>query len=125
MKHFVDDIIAVCWVLKQSKIVENVEVASIGTYLKRYNAGNHTFNDFDNFVGFFTLINDIENAYKHHIPNNMTMIKGRDEACIYAFYSPQNKNFLHPQLKGVSLSNLVDQFNEFYKFSFTVIEKYQ
>lgn len=53
------------------------------------------------------------------------MIKGRDEASIYAFYSPQNKNFLHPHHKGVSLSNLVDQFNEFYKFSFEVIEKYQ
>ena len=118
IKHFIDDTISICWVLSQPAIVTDVEIDSIGKY-KNNTADYH---DFDKFNSFFDIVNDIENAYKHHISNNMSSLYGRDEPCIFALYAKGNKSFLNPELKGISLKVLVTEFNKFYKYSMNLIE---
>ncbi len=124
IKRFIDDVISICWLFQQSEQVDFVDVDCIGTYLRKYNAGDHSFNDFDNFVDFFRLINDMDNAYKHHVSNNMMYVRSMDEARILALCAKNNIGFSCPLLKLISLHDLVTEFNKFYEFSFNIIAKY-
>ena len=52
----------------------------------------------------------------------MSTLIGRDEPYIFALYSKNNKDFLHPQLIQVPLKKLILEFNNFYKQSFLLLE---
>lgn len=119
IRRFIDDIISIHWILSQTEIVTEVKMCGLGPYLSD---ANRVYNPFDSFRDFLMLINDIENAYKHSIANNMSTLIGRDEPYIFALYSKNNKDFLHPQLIQVPLKELIVQFNKFYKTSFLLLE---
>lgn len=119
IRRFIDDIISIHWILSQTEIVTEVKMCGLGPYLSD---ANRVYNPFDSFRDFLMLINDIENAYKHSIANNMSTLIGRDEPYIFALYSKNNKNFFHPQLIQVPLKELIVQFNKFYKTSFLLLE---
>ena len=119
IRRFIDDMISICWCLSQREEVENILVDDIGRYLK----SNFQYNDFEGFEDFLQLLNDLSNSYKHSTTNNMQMLIGRDEPCIYAFYARFNKNISNPEIFGVTVRELVAQFNEFYDYSFHLIEE--
>lgn len=119
IRRFIDDIISIHWILSQTEIVTEVKMCGLEPYLSD---ANRVYNPFDSFRDFLMLINDIENAYKHSIANNMSTLIGRDEPYIFALYSKNNKDFLHPQLIQVPLKELIVQFNKFYKTSFLLLE---
>lgn len=119
IRRFIDDIISMHWILSQQVFVSDVKISGLGNYL---NNMNKEYKVFDNFKSFLTLINDIENAYKHSIANNMSTLIGRDEPYIFALYSKNNKNFLNPRLIDIPLKELIMNFNEFYKISFSMLE---
>ncbi len=119
IRRFIDDMISICWCLSQTEKVENIEVDDIGHYLSK----KSKYNDFERFRGFLKLINDLANSYKHSTTNNVQMLIGRDEPCIFAFYARYNRNISNPEIFGVTVRELVDQFNEFYDYSFHLIEE--
>lgn len=120
IRHFIDDVISIIWILNQSEVVRNVAVDCIGKYLH-----NNTYTDFNIFTDFFIKVNDIENAYKHSFPNNMSSLIGRDEPCIFALDAKRNTDFFNPEIIGISLKKLIEEFNRFYKFSMKLIEEKQ
>lgn len=121
IRRYIDDIISICWVLKHPTS-KRVRIDDIGKYLNHVNGGG-AWTDFVNFCPFFKVVNDIENAYKHSFLNNTDIMIGRDEPCIFAIDSNHNSDIFAPVLNSISLVRLVDGFNEFYHYSFELIEK--
>lgn len=119
IRRFMDDIISICWCLSQQKIVENIDIDCIGACTSE----KPRYKEFEAFKPFFVLVNDLSNAYKHSSTNNMQILHGRDEPCIFALYACRNKNISQPELIGISIRELVEEFNKFYEFSFRLIEK--
>ncbi len=119
IRRFIDDIISIHWILLQTERVTEVKMTGLGSYLSDT---NKSYKPFDSFKDFLTKINDIENAYKHSIANNMSTLIGRDEPYIFALYSKHNKDFLNPRLIEIPLKDLISEFNKFYKQSFLLIE---
>ena len=117
IRHFVDQIIAMTWVLTQAEPFVNVKVDCIGAYLH-----DSKFTLFDNHILFLQQLNDISNAYKHSISNDMASLIGRDEPCIFALDGNHNKNVFNPKVYGISLKDLVASFNSFYKDAFKILE---
>lgn len=117
IRHFVDQIIAMAWILTQTESFEEVKVDSIGLYLN-----DSTFSLFDKHNSFLRQLNNISNAYKHSISNDMATLLGRDEPCIFALDGNHNKNIFKPQMYGISLRELVISFNSFYKDSLRILE---
>lgn len=120
IRRFIDDVIAIHWILLQPGNVQNVAMKGLGTYLSD---ANKDYKVFDSFLPFLQMVNDIENAYKHSVSNNMSTLIGKDEPCIFALYSKHNKDFLNPKMIGISLNQLITGFNTFYKFALSEIEK--
>lgn len=120
IKYFVDMIIAITWLIAQKGVESEIKVSSIGQYLHQK---GKDFTLFDEYRDFFNTVNDIENAYKHSVPNVQNNLIGRDEPCIFALYSRNNKNIFNPELHGVSLKVLIQEFNKFYHFSLNQIEE--
>ena len=118
IRHFVDQAISIVWILSQPNPVTRIMVDSIGSYLNDSN-----FTPFDKYIPFLQQLNDISNAYKHSIPNDMLMVLGKNEPCIYALDANHNKDIFHPQMYGISLSELVVSFNSFYKRFFEIMEQ--
>lgn len=119
IRRFIDDAISICWVLSQQGTVQKIEIDSIGSYLKKRNV----YKEFDDFYVFFTLVNNISNAYKHSFSNNMETRVGREEPYICALDSNRNKEVFAPYLIEVSLRELISDFNCFYHYTFNLIEK--
>lgn len=119
IRRFIDDIISIHWILSQPKTVTDVKIDGLGNYLCD---ANKEYKEFDIFRSFLKQINDIENAYKHSIANNMSTLIGREEPYIFALYSKNNKNFLTPRLIEISLKQVITEFNDFYRYSFSLIE---
>lgn len=117
IRHFIDQIIAMTWILNQSEPVTKVKVDCIGEYLY-----DSEFSLFDKYLSFLQQLNDISNAYKHSLSNDMTSLIGRDEPCIFALDGNHNKNIFKPKLYGISLKDLVASFNSFYKDAFRILE---
>lgn len=117
IRHFVDQIIAMAWILAQSEPFSKVKVDCIGAYLH-----DSDFSLFDEHLSFLQQLNDISNAYKHSISNDMTSLIGRDEPCVFALDGNHNKNVFNPQMYGISLRELITLFNSFYQTAFKILE---
>ena len=120
LKKYIDDVICVLYLLNHGPQCENIRIDCIGKYLYPPQK-QEKMNEFDEFRDFLELVNNIENVYKHSMSNTMHAISGREEPCIFAMDSNHNNNVFHPTLYGISIKNLVDQFNEFYRFSFELL----
>lgn len=116
MRHFVDQMIVIVWVLSQSNRIEKIKVDCIGKYLEQ-----NKFTVFENYKLFMQKLNDISNAYKHSASNDLQMFIGRDEPCLFALDANHNRNFLHPKLDGITINNLVNEFNSFYHYCLSLI----
>ena len=110
LRRFVDQAISMTWMLTQDLPISKVKIDSIGKYLD-----DPTFTVYDEFEEFLRLLNNISNTFKHSVVNDMTMVVGRDEPCVYAFDASNNKHLDSPQMQGITLRELVDKFNAFYK----------
>lgn len=117
IRNFVDQIIAMAWILDQSEPFAKVKVDCIGAYLH-----DSKFSLFDSHISFLQQLNDISNAYKHSISNDMASLIGRDEPCIFALDGNHNKNVFNPQMYGIALRELITLFNLFYKDAFVILE---
>lgn len=120
IKYTIDMLIALTWWVSQKTVCDDIKVSSIGEYLKHQ---DKCFSVFDDFHGFFHLVNNIENAYKHSIPNIDIRLMGKDEPAIYAYHAPYNKNIFKPKLYAVSLTGLIQDFNKFYSFSLDALDQ--
>lgn len=118
LKYFIDQLIAIIWTLQQKTIIHDIKVDSIGSYLKKPHLMNSCFSDYS---WLFKDLNSIENAYKHCLANVLSVL-GSEEACFFALSDKNNKDYFNAKLIGYSISNLVTEFNNFYKFSFELIE---
>ena len=120
IKYCIDMLISVIWWMMQEDRTKDIRIASIGDYL----SGKDTdFSFFNDYKEFFVLINDIENAHKHSVPNATLGLVGREEPVIYALKAPYNKDIFSPELKGITLKQLVRGFNEFFHLSLQLIRE--
>lgn len=121
IRHYIDMSIAITWYLWSGRKSSNIKIDSIGKYLSKK---NDRFKEYDQFKSFMDLVNAISNAYKHSIPNlHQFNIVGRDEPCLFAFSSKNNKDIFHPQFLGVALSELIFEFNHYFNYSIDEITK--
>lgn len=118
IKYCVDMLISLVWWLSQPKICKKITINSVGAYINR---PDNDFDCFDNFLGFFRMVNDIENAHKHSLPNLHNVFIGSKEPTIYALVCSHNKDVFHPKLAGSSLKVLIQDFNKFYRFSLSLL----
>ncbi len=114
IKYFIDMMIGLTWWISQKDLETKIKVSSIGDYL---NEANKDFTFFEEYRDYFQLINDIENANKHSIPNVQNNCIAADEPAVFALYSPHNMNIDNPKFLGITLKDLIRNFNKFYYFS--------
>lgn len=120
IKYFIDMIISITWYLKNSRNL-NIKVSSIGEYINKNK--DPSFDDYDQFIPFMKLTNDISNAYKHSVSNIVKNIIGKYEPCILAKYSKHNKDISHPKIILIPLSEYINNFQYFYNYSKSKISK--
>lgn len=119
LKHFVDEIIATTALIKGKILNGKISITSIGDYLGRKNDKIYEFNK---FIDFFKLLDNLANAYKHSYANSDFSVLGRDEDCFVALYSKYNDFSKESTPYVVSVNELIKEFNEFYKFAFETID---
>ena len=120
LKVFLDNIIAITWCLKQAEITGEIDADSVGCYFKD-SIKDEMDHCFDSYESFLREVNNLENTYKHSIVNGTQLFLGTEEACIFAIDANRNKDYFNPTLSYTSVSQLISQFNDFYKFSFELI----
>lgn len=118
LKHFADMIISIVWILVQKGVVKKIEIDSLGKYFHQ-----KEFKCFDDYRDFLNTLNKMDNVQKHAITNQMTQFIGKDEPCFYSIDSNHNNDIGHVDIKVVSVSQTVEQFNAFYKFSMDKISE--
>lgn len=119
LKHFIDEIISTISIIKGYIVNNKVYVSSIGAYLSKK---QKDFNDFDEFIDLFEKIDNLSNSYKHSYANSDFSAIGRDEDCFVALYSKYNDFDNQPIPYVISIDDIVQEFNKFYKFSFNLID---
>lgn len=118
IKRFIDEIISITSILKYGG--DNIKVNSIGNYIKD---GQDDLNEYDQFKEFFIKLNDIDNAIKHSYSNTLlTGHFGIYENIIVVEYSKNGKKIYEPQTIYITINELIEQLNEFYRFSFQIID---
>ena len=120
LKHFIDEIIATISIIRGFVKNDKVTVSSIGAYLSKKQS---EFNDFDSFIELFQILDDLANSYKHSYANSDLSVIGREEDCFVALYSQYNDFNNNPTPFVISINDVVDNFNKFYKFSFNLIDR--
>ena len=118
LKHFADMMISIVWTLSQKDMVKAIEIDCIGKYLNQ-----RSFRCFDEYHDFWDTLNKMDNVQKHAITNQITQVIGKDEPCFYCVDSNHNKDIWHVDVKIVSVSKTIEQFNAFYKFSMDKISE--
>lgn len=119
LKKFVDEILSTICVIKNKIQNNRLSISSIGDYLNNHDM---SFNEFDNFIDFFTTLNDLINSYKHSYANTDFHAYGRNENCFIALYSKNNAFKKESRPYCVSVSQMITEFNNFYKTSFHLID---
>ncbi len=113
LRKVIDECLVLYCIARQKFKKNGNPLESIGEYLNESNR----FKDFDNFIDFFKLINDISNSYKHSIINCQFIGIEKDEPNFYVFVTKNDKNGQFNYLVNsvwITLDNLIKQFNEFY-----------
>lgn len=112
----------VLYCIAAKKIKKNGNpLESIGEYLNE----SDRFKDFDNFIDFFKLINDISNSYKHSIINSQFIGIEKDEPIFHVFVTKNDKTGQSNYLVNstwTTLDDIVKQFNEFYSHFDNIIK---
>ena len=86
---------------------------------KNYSKKPPELSKLDDFQDYFDLINDMENANKHHLNSNLTFqLIGRDELCFFAINEKKGNN-----LFAVRAIDIIKRFNELYKVFNEIIEE--
>ena len=118
LKHFIDMMILFVSI-NIFKYEKTEKIDSIGRYL-----GQDKIKCFDNHKPFFKILNEMDNAYKHHFSNiSANNFIGEKELCFFAVSEGRNGvNKLNPQLISISARRLVEDFNNFYIDLFNVID---
>ena len=123
IRRFIDQVIAICWCLTQEKEVNEVQIDSIGAYLNSHCKGQFTI--FGKHLDFLELVNNISNTYKHSVPNDMaTPLIGKYAPSIYALDGNRNTNIFEPVFTGISLEQLINDFNLFYQDALAIIDSF-
>lgn len=118
IKRFIDEIISITSILRYGG--DNIKVNSIGNYIKD---GQNDLNEYDQFKAFFVKLNDIDNAIKHSYSNTLlTGYFGIYENIIVVEYSKNGKKIYEPQIIYITINELIEQLNKFYKYSFQIID---
>lgn len=121
LKKYIDEIISITWLLKQKEKVEDISIHNIGSYINNSKNGDYT--EYDKFKLFFEKINDLDNAYKHSYTNSAVAPNiGTKKNNIVVYYSKYGKKIKNPQILDIELDELIGIFNEFYEYSFKLIE---
>ena len=119
LKHFIDETIATIWIIYNNLQTDSIVVADIGDYLKD---GNKDFKILDNFIDLFKKMNDLFNSYKHSYLNTDFFNIGRDEPCFLALGSKSRSLSTTATPYCISMNYIINEFNRFYKESFTLID---
>ena len=119
LRTVIDEIISIVSVIKGKINRDKIEISSIGNYLDKHDS---TFNEFDDFCDFFATLNNISNAYKHSYANSDFPALGRNENCFTALYSKYNNFSDNVDIYCVSVNQIVDEFNKFYKQTYIIID---
>lgn len=107
--------------LKQEEKVENIIIHNIGSYIN--NSKNGDYIEYDKFNVFFEKINDLDNAYKHSYTNSAVAPNiGTEKNYIVVYYSKYGKKIKKPEIVDIELDQLINKFNNFYNYSFKLIE---
>ena len=121
LKKYIDEVISITWLLKQAEKVEDISIHNIGSYLNNSKNGDYT--EYDNFKDFFEKINDLDNAYKHSYTNSAVAPNiGTEKNYIVVYYSKYGKKIRKPEIVDIELDELINKFNDFYNYSFELIE---
>lgn len=126
IRKFIDESIATLWCLKYDNIKRGIKIDSIGSLLKNFNGNEENWElpELKQFVNFFSCINDISNSYKHSFTNNMELIMGSQKNCVMAIYDKYNKDISNKdniKVYNVSLEDIINKFNDFYKSFFDIV----
>lgn len=123
LKKYADEIISVMWLLKQDKYVEDIAINSIGKYLSNNKSKDYNYDEYNEYLKFFQKLNDIENAYKHSYTNDAVLYNiGVEKNYIVVYYSKHGKKIKNPSTISIELDSLINMFNDFYNYSFKLIE---
>lgn len=118
IKHYIDMMLV--FILKYIFNLER-KIDCIGRW-KNYTKKPRELSKLDDFQDFFDLINDMENANKHHLKSIYTaQLIGQDELCFFAI--KENKDNKDNKLYAVRAIDIIKRFNELYKVFNDIIEE--
>lgn len=121
LRKVIDECLVLYCVAKNKYKKSGNPLESIGEYLEQ----KDRFKDFNQYIDFFELINNISNSYKHSIINCQFEIVNRSEPDFYVYCTKEDKTgqynyFVNPI--WVSLDYLIIQFNNFYSYFDNIIK---
>ncbi len=94
---------------------QNLEVDSVGGFL--YSEKPYLKEVLSTHRGFLKLLNSISNAHKHSFLNSDHNVEARFEPVVFALDQKHNSLKNHPEFYAVTLKEVIQQFNDFYKES--------
>lgn len=110
IKGYCDTLITIVYLEKKKEFVKDVEIGSIGEYLRSSNA-DRIFKENEDFLD---VINQLDSSYKHSFSNNMDPSRiGVYDNCIINYYSKYGKDIFNPVIISVKLDDIIKGFNEF------------
>lgn len=123
-----DELISLCYLLyehtRSGSYPTHLKVDSIGGLLNMLRHESHEDVEFCQiffeFEDWLNTINNVTNAYKHSFINSDINVIGRNEPCVPVLSLPKNNLNKHEvSFYCLSLAELIDGFNRFYKVTTT------
>ena len=116
LRRAADELVSLIWCLSKYEETNNyptkIKIDCLGAVLSQ-NAENR-LKVFEPHIAIMTILNEIANAFKHSFINSDHSLLGVDEPCIHALALDYNKLASEPIFHNVSLSGVVEKYNEFY-----------